>query len=459
MYYRLSEIFAIGIGPSSSHTVGPMKAAKRFVDNLKEQNLVEKITSLKVDLYGSLALTGEGHGTLRAIVYGLMGFVAEDIDTNQPYYSYLERDKLLHLGQIKPLPFDVSKDMVLNKDKFLPEHSNGMKFRAYNGNKCILSETYFSIGGGAILRQDEMAKPTEHQIYNVPHQFDSCSELQQICERYNLSFSDVVLQNEVCLSPEPQVFAYIDKIHKLMDIAIEKGMRNFGELPGGLHVKRRAPEIYRRMKEKFLTNQQDGLEVIDWINLWGFAVAEENASGGRIVTAPTMGSAGVMPAVLRYYQKFASHMSPLSVEEGIIKFFTSAAAICSLYRTNASISGAEVGCQGEVGVACSMSAAGLTAAMGGTNQQIEQAAEIAIEHNLGLTCDPVCGLVQIPCIERNAFGAVKAVNAARLAMQGKGEHFVSLDSAIKTMYATGRDMSSRYKETSLGGLAVNIANC
>ena len=459
MYYRLSEIFAIGIGPSSSHTVGPMKAAKRFVDNLKEQNLVEKITSLKVDLYGSLALTGEGHGTLRAIVYGLMGFVAEDIDTNQPYYSYLERDKLLHLGQIKPLPFDVSKDMVLNKDKFLPEHSNGMKFRAYNGNKCILSETYFSIGGGAILRQDEMAKPTEHQIYNVPHQFDSCSELQQICEKYNLSFSDVVLQNEVCLSPEPQVFAYIDKIHKLMDIAIDKGMRNFGELPGGLHVKRRAPEIYRRMKEKFLTNQQDGLEVIDWINLWGFAVAEENASGGRIVTAPTMGSAGVMPAVLRYYQKFASHMSPLSVEEGIIKFFTSAAAICSLYRTNASISGAEVGCQGEVGVACSMSAAGLTAAMGGTNQQIEQAAEIAIEHNLGLTCDPVCGLVQIPCIERNAFGAVKAVNAARLAMQGKGEHFVSLDSAIKTMYATGRDMSSRYKETSLGGLAVNIANC
>lgn len=459
MYYRLSEIFAIGIGPSSSHTVGPMKAAKDFVDMLQSRSLMDKVTTIKVDLYGSLALTGIGHGTLKAISYGLMGFTAEDIDTNQPYYSYLERDKMLYLGQQKALPFDVEKDMILHKDKFLPEHSNGMMITAYKGKRNILSETYFSIGGGTVVRKSEMGLPQEHKVYDVPHRFDTCSELQEICDKYDLSFSDVVLQNEVCLAPEREVLAYLEKINAVMDAAIDKGMHGSGELPGGLHVKRRAPEIYRRMREKFLTNQQDGLEVIDWLNLWGFAVAEENASGGRVVTAPTMGSSGVMPAVLRYYQKFASHMSPLPLSEGVIKFFTSAAAICSLYRTNASISGAEVGCQGEVGVACSMSAAGLTAAMGGSNQQIEQAAEIAIEHNLGLTCDPVCGLVQIPCIERNAFGAVKAVNAARLALQGKGEHFVSLDSAIKTMYATGRDMSNRYKETSLGGLAVNIANC
>lgn len=459
MYYRLSEIFAIGIGPSSSHTVGPMKAAKRFVDNLKRYGDINQVTRLKVELFGSLALTGVGHGTLKAVSYGLMGFDAEDIDTNQPYYSYLERDKLLYLGQTKAIPFDVNKDMKLHKNKFLPEHSNGMRFTAYADKTQVLSEEYFSIGGGTVLRKDEMSQAHTQKIYNVPHQFDSCEELQNICEKYNISISDVVLQNEVCLAPEKEVYAYISKIQSIMDAAIEKGMRGYGELPGGLHVKRRAAEIYRRMKEKFLTNCQDGLEVIDWLNLWGFSVAEENASGGRIVTAPTMGSAGVMPSVLRYFQKFASHMSPLSVEEGVIKFFTVAAAICSLYRTNASISGAEVGCQGEVGVACSMSAAGLAAAMGGNNQQIEQAAEIAIEHNLGLTCDPVCGLVQIPCIERNAFGAVKAVNAARLAMQGKGEHFVSLDTAIKTMYATGRDMSSRYKETSLGGLAVNVTNC
>ncbi len=459
MYYRLSEIFAIGIGPSSSHTVGPMVAAKRFVDNIKKYGEIDKVTSLKVDLYGSLALTGVGHGTLKAITYGLMGFNAEDIDTSQPYYFYLERDKMLHLAQVKPIPFDVDNDMKLHKKIFLPEHSNGMRFTAFSGKNKILSEEYFSIGGGTVLRKDEMGQEIVHQIYNVPHQFDSCKELQDICNKYNLSISDVVLQNEVCLAPEKQVFDYLKKIHTIMDAAIDKGMHGSGELPGGLHVKRRAAEIYRRMREKFLTNQQDGLEVIDWLNLWGFAVAEENASGSRVVTAPTMGSSGIIPAVLRYFQKFASHMSPLSVDDGIVKFFTTAAAICSLYRTNASISGAEVGCQGEVGVACSMAAAGLAAAMGGNNNQIEQAAEIAIEHNLGLTCDPVCGLVQIPCIERNAMGAVKAVNSARLALQGKGEHFVSLDSAIKTMYATGKDMSNRYKETSLGGLAVNIANC
>lgn len=460
MYYALKEIFAIGIGPSSSHTVGPMKAAKRYVDNLIKNKLLDKTARLRVDLYGSLALTGIGHGTLKAIIYGLMGFTAEEVDTEKPYYSSVERDKILHLAQQKPIDFDLAADMVLNKEIFLPEHSNGMKFAAFDENgKTLLEETYFSIGGGTIVRKDEFGAQAAHEVYHVPHQFDSCKELQQICKKYNLSFSDVVLQNEVALQKEKEVFVYLDKIHRMMEDAIDRGMRNHGILPGGLNVKRRAPEIYARLKEKFLDNQQDGLEVIDWINLWGFAAAEENAAGGRVVTAPTMGSAGILPAVLRYFERFASHTSPLSAKDGIIKFLTTAAAICSLYRTNASISGAEVGCQGEVGVACSMAAAGLAAAMGGTDEQIEQAAEIAIEHNLGLTCDPVDGLVQIPCIERNAMGAVKAINSARLALRSNGEHIVSLDSAIKTMYDTGKDMSTRYKETSLGGLAVNIANC
>ena len=460
MYYPLKEIFAIGIGPSSSHTVGPMKAAKRFVDTLVETGLIYKICSLKVDLYGSLALTGVGHGTLRAVVLGLMGLTAEEVDPNQPYYVSVERDKILHLAQKKAVNFDLTTDMILNKEIFLPEHSNGMKFTVFDEkNNKIAEETYFSIGGGTVLRKDEMGQRFHQTIYNVPHHFDSCAELQQICNKYNLSISEIVLQNEVSLQKEHDVLAYLKKIYMVMDDAIERGMMQSGVLPGGLEVRRRAPEIYERLKVKFLKNQQDGLEVIDWLNLWGFAVAEENAAGGKIVTAPTMGSAGIMPSVLRYFTRFASHTSPLSVEDGIVKFLTTAAAICSLYRSNASISGAEVGCQGEVGVACSMAAAGLTAAMGGNNDQIEQAAEIAMEHNLGLTCDPVNGLVQIPCIERNAMGAVKAVNAARLAMKGNGKHIVSLDNVIKTMYATGKDMSSRYKETALGGLAVNITNC
>lgn len=460
MYYPLKEIFAIGIGPSSSHTVGPLKAAKRFADNLSARKLIGRTVHVKVDLYGSLALTGIGHGTLKAIVLGLMGLTAETVDLEQPYFTAVKRDGILHLAQQKAIDFDVERDMVLNKKTFLKEHSNGMKFTAFNKKgKEILSEVYFSIGGGTVLRQDEFGNREKQVIYNVPHQFDNCAELQQICRKYGLSMAEVVLQNEVCLQEETAVLAYLEKIRQVMENAIERGMHKQGILPGGLEVRRRAPEIYERLQQKFLDNQQDGLEVIDWINLWGFAGAEENAAGGRVVTAPTMGSAGIMPSVLRYFERFASHNSPFTVNDGIIKFLTTAAAICSLYRTNASISGAEVGCQGEVGVACSMAAAGLAAAMGGSNEQVEQAAEIAMEHNLGLTCDPVNGLVQVPCIERNAMGAVKAINSARLAMRGDGKHVVSLDSVIKTMYATGKDMSNRYKETSLGGLAVNITNC
>ena len=460
MYYSFFEIFSIGVGPSSSHTVGPMRAAKRYLDNLRNAGKFDQISRIEVTLYGSLALTGIGHGTIKAIVYGLMGLEAEAIDPEKPYVVAVERDNILHLGQQRAIPFHLSKDIIFAKDTFLPEHSNGMKFTAYDAkNKVILEEVYFSVGGGTIARRDEISKRIEREPYNVPHQFDTCKELLDQCQKYGLDISDIVMQNEVSLRREQEVREGILKIHHIMQSSLERGMRARGILPGGLGIKRRAAEIFKRLEEKFFSNDIDPLMIIDWINLWGFAVAEENAAGGQIVTAPTMGSAGVMPAVIRYYERFASAKSPYPVDEGIIKFLTTASAICSLYRTNASISGAEVGCQGEIGVACSMAAAGLAAAMGGTNSQIEEAAEIAMEHNLGLTCDPIGGLVQVPCIERNAMGAVKAVNSARLAMRGDGKHFVSLDNVIKTMYSTGYDMNNNYKETSLGGLAVNISNC
>ncbi len=460
MYYSFFEIFSIGVGPSSSHTVGPMRAAKRYLDNLKSKKLFSKVQDIKVTLFGSLALTGHGHGTVKAIVYGLMGLEAEALDPEKPYVNAVERDKLLHLGQERIIPFDIEKSIIFAKDTFLPEHSNGMRFEAFdNQGKELLTEEYFSVGGGTIARKDEISRRIEREPYNIPHQFDTCRELLQKCHKYGMSISDIVLQNEVCLKNETEVKKGIQKIYQIMQEAIDRGMKARGILPGGLGIKRRAGEIFNRLEEKFRDNEFDPLMVVDWINLWGFAVAEENAAGGRIVTAPTMGSAGIVPAVLRYYEKYASAQSPFDVKKGIEVFLTTASAICSLYRTNASISGAEVGCQGEVGVACSMAAAGLAAAMGGTPEQVEMAAETGMEHNLGLTCDPVKGLVQIPCIERNAMGAVKAVNAARLALRSDGKHIVSLDNVIKTMYSTGRDMARKYKETSMGGLAVNVPNC
>ncbi|MBE6445015.1 MAG: L-serine ammonia-lyase [Alphaproteobacteria bacterium] len=460
MYYSLFDIFSIGVGPSSSHTVGPMRAAKRYLKNLKSEAKFSSVSKVKITLYGSLALTGVGHGSIKAIIYGLMGLEAEAIDPEKPYVSAVERDKILHLGRERAISFDVDQDVVFAKETFLPEHSNGMKFSSYDAeDKLLLEETYFSIGGGIIARQDEMSRRLSQINYNVPFQFDTYQELIEICEKNNQTIHDIVMQNEVCLRSEKDVLAYIKKIYQIMQNSIDRGMKTEGELPGGLGIKRRAPEIYRSLQEKFLKNDMDSLMIVDWINLWGFAVAEENASGGQIVTAPTMGSAGILPAVLRYFERFAHVKSSYNSEEGIIRFLTTASAICSLYRTNASISGAEVGCQGEVGVACSLAAGGLVAAMGGNTKQIENAAEIAMEHNLGLTCDPVGGLVQVPCIERNAMGALKAVNAARLGIQNADSHVVSLDSVIKTMYFTGIDMSNRYKETSLGGLAVNVANC
>ena len=460
MYYSFFEIFSIGVGPSSSHTVGPMRAAKRYIDNLRAQNLFDKVDKIDVTLYGSLALTGFGHGTVKAVVYGLMGLEAEAIDPEKPYVSAVERDKILHLGQERPIEFDIDKNVVFEKETFLPEHSNGMRFIAYDAEgKVLLNEVYFSVGGGTIARQDEVSRRCAREPYDVPYNYTSAAELLDICEKENMTIADVVLINESSLRSHAEVMEGIKKIYRVMQGSIDRGMKAKGTLPGGLGIERRAHDIYNRLEEKFRNNDYDPLLMVDWINLWGFAVAEENAAGGQVVTAPTMGSAGIIPAVLRYFERFAAHKSSNGVEEGIVKFLLTASGICSLYRANASISGAEVGCQGEVGVACSMAAAGLVAAMGGTYKQVENAAEIAIEHNLGLTCDPINGLVQVPCIERNAMGAVKAVNSARIAMKGDGEHIVPLDKAIKTMFDTGCDMNNKYKETSLGGLAINVPNC
>lgn len=454
MYYSLSEIFAIGIGPSSSHTVGPMKAANRFVRNLK--NNINNVEKVSVFLYGSLALTGVGHGTLNAVVYGLLGYEADKLDLSKNHIENLQQTNQLLLGGKKQISFNMDTNFILEKKIFLKEHSNGMKFIAYDINdNIILEETYFSVGGGSIARQDEIDQRIERQPLNVPYQFSSFAELRNICKTNNLTISDVVLANEYALQSKDETIDYIKKIVKIMQDNIDKGMITEGLLPGNIKLHRKAPSMYRSLQQRFENNFDDALYILDWVNLWAFAVAEENAAGSKIITAPTMGSAGILPAVIRYYQRFAHKKAHYDLDADIV-FITTAAAICCLYRTNASISGAEVGCQGEVGVACSMAAAGLTAVMGGNINQIENAAEIGMEHNLGLTCDPIKGLVQIPCIERNAMAAIKAVNASRLAVRGSGQYKVSLDSIIKTMYETGLHLNSDYKETSLGGLAKNV---
>lgn len=454
MYYSLSEIFAIGIGPSSSHTVGPMKAANRFVRNLK--NNINNVEKVNVFLYGSLALTGVGHGTLNAVVYGLLGYEADKLDLSKNHIENLQQTNQLLLGGKKQISFNMDTNFILEKKIFLKEHSNGMKFIAYDINdNIILEETYFSVGGGSIARQDEIDQRIERQPLNVPYQFSSFAELRNICKTNNLTISDVVLANEYTLQSKDETIDYIKKIVKIMQDNIDKGMITEGLLPGNIKLHRKAPSMYKSLQQRFENNFDDALYILDWVNLWAFAVAEENAAGSKIITAPTMGSAGILPAVIRYYQRFAHKKAHYDLDADIV-FITTAAAICCLYRTNASISGAEVGCQGEVGVACSMAAAGLTAVMGGNINQIENAAEIGMEHNLGLTCDPIKGLVQIPCIERNAMAAIKAVNASRLAVRGSGQYKVSLDSIIKTMYETGLHLNSDYKETSLGGLAKNV---
>ena len=449
----LFDLFKIGIGPSSSHTVGPMRAARRFAVELDAAGLLDATARVTVDLYGSLALTGHGHGTDRAILLGLLGEEPDQIDPAaiDAILELVRAEQALSLLGRHRVTFREAEDLRWHGTETLPEHSNGMRYTAFAADGSMLRhQIFYSIGGGFIRAQGE--DPAGQTSVKIPYPFHSAAKLLEIARQKDLFIWQLILANEAVARSDAEVRAGVQRIWQTMQKCAERGLTTEGTLPGGLNVRRRAPE----MRAKLLRKQTgDALAPMDWLTLYAIAVNEENAAGGRVVTAPTNGAAGVIPAVAHYYCNF----TPGADDAGILRFFLTATAIGVLYKENASISGAEVGCQGEVGVACSMAAGGLVAAMGGTNQEVEHAAEIAMEHNLGMTCDPIGGLVQIPCIERNAMGAVKAVNACRIAMNETGAHKVSLDQVIETMYRTGLDMQSRYKETSQAGLALNIIEC
>jgi L-serine dehydratase len=459
------DLFKIGIGPSSSHTVGPMRAAARFVERwLVENGDLPRTARLRAEVYGSLALTGRGHGTDKAVLMGLEGHWPNAIDPDiiPPALERIRSSKRIRLhgaapGESREIGFDEKHDLIMNKRQKLPFHTNGMRFTAYDADGAVIAtRDYYSVGGGFVVNQDEAA---EDRIVadetELPYPFHSGDELLAQCAQHDLSIAQLMFANEQAWRTPAEIEAGLDEIWTAMQACVARGIREAGTLPGGLHVARRAPALHGELSSRPEAAMRDPLTTLDWVNLYALAVNEENAAGGRVVTAPTNGAAGIIPSVLHYYDRFI----PNANIEGIRTFLLTAAAVGILYKENASISGAEVGCQGEVGVACSMAAAGLTAAIGGTPSQVENAAEIGMEHNLGLTCDPIGGLVQIPCIERNAMGAVKAINASRMAMRGDGKHKVSLDKVIKTMRDTGRDMQDKYKETSRGGLAVNVIEC
>jgi L-serine dehydratase len=450
------DLFTIGIGPSSSHTVGPMRAARTFVTGLADDGLLDSVVRVRAELFGSLGATGHGHGSDRAVILGLEGERPETVDTT----SILQRVAAVRSsGRVSLLgkhPVSLADDdLVLHRRMALPYHPNGMRFFAFDASGELVRErTYYSVGGGFVV--DEEAAGADRITADttpVRYPFTTGAELLERCAESGLPVSGVMLANETAWRAEHDVRAGLMRIWSVMQECVQNGWTNEGVLPGGLKVPRRAPELYRRLcGENFST---DPLRVMDWVDLFALAVNEENAAGGRVVTAPTNGAAGVLPAVLHYYVRFV----PGANDEGVVRFLLAAGAIGVLYKENASISGAEVGCQGEVGSACSMAAGALCEVLGGTPAQVENAAEIGMEHNLGLTCDPVGGLVQVPCIERNAMAAVKAINAARIALRGSGEHIVSLDKVIKTMRETGADMKIKYKETARGGLAVNVIEC
>ena len=458
MPHSIFELFKVGVGPSSSHTVGPMAAAAGFATFLKEQELLEQTFKVRVDLYGSLALTGLGHATDIACVMGLMGELPETIEADDipTMVSMVKGSRDLPLAGKRFVPFDWSQDIVFHNNTFLPEHPNGMTFTAYDQQGEVVAEkTYFSIGGGAIVAKGATEQATT-SASPLPYPFSSGNKLLALCKEHQLTIAEIMLANEQARSTEDPRIG-LDHIWSVMDQCIERGIAQTGVLPGSLKLKRRANKISVDLSARKKRGEQ--VDSQEWVNLYAMAVNEENAAGGKVVTAPTNGAAGVIPAVLAYYIHFTAHKEQDCVQTGIHYFLATAAAIGSLYKTNASISAAEVGCQGEIGVACSMAAAGLTEVLGGTPEQVENAAEIAMEHNLGLTCDPIDGLVQVPCIERNTMGAVKAINACRLALSGDGSHHVSLDDVVKTMHQTGLDMMNHYKETSLGGLAINVTAC
>ncbi|MEN4825253.1 L-serine ammonia-lyase [Pseudomonas sp. P39-UII1] len=458
MSLSVFDLFKIGIGPSSSHTVGPMRAAARFAEGLRRDGLLASTVSVKAELYGSLGATGKGHGSDKAVLLGLEGEHPDTVDTESipARLQAIRSSGQLHLLGEHQIAF-VEKQHLAMIRKPLAYHPNGMIFRAFDAAGLqIRSREYYSVGGGFVVDQDAAGQDRIVEDSTVlTYPFTTAKALLGHCTAQHLSVSQVMLANEAAWRPEAETRAGLLRIWQVMQDCVEAGYRHEGILPGGLKVKRRAPALYRQLSQHPEANLRDALSVLDWVNLYALAVNEENAYGGRVVTAPTNGAAGIVPAVLHYYMRFV----PGASEDGVVRFLLTAAAIGILYKENASISGAEVGCQGEVGVACSMAAGALCEVMGGSVQQVENAAEIGMEHNLGLTCDPIGGLVQVPCIERNAMGSVKAINAVRMALRGDGQHYVSLDKVIRTMRQTGADMKSKYKETARGGLAVNIIEC
>jgi L-serine dehydratase len=454
MSLSVFDIFKVGIGPSSSHTMGPMNAARGFTELLGERGLLDRTAQVSAQLYGSLALTGRGHCTDRAILLGLEGYSPDTIDPAviEPALERIRAAGRLRLGGSHEIAFDEPLNLLFHFDQVLPGHSNGMRFTAHDAAARVLArEEYYSVGGGFVVRAGE-AQEDGSQRAPAPFEFSSAAQLLDNGRRHGLEIHELMLRRERVWRSEAEVRAGLAHIWQVMQACVRRGFDAQGLLPGVLAVRRRAPKLYRQLMSG---DPLGPMHALDWVNAYALAVNEENAAGGQVVTAPTNGAAGIVPAVLHYYRRFETGAD----DDGVIRFLLTAAAIGMLYKQNASISGAEMGCQGEVGVACSMAAAGLVSALNGSNEQIENAAEIGMEHNLGLTCDPVAGLVQIPCIERNAMGSVKAINAARLSMRGDGSHKVSLDQVIATMRQTGLDMSTIYKETSQGGLAVNVPEC
>lgn len=480
MAISVFDLFTIGIGPSSSHSIGPMRAARRFVERIREAEVLEQCAEVEVRLYGSLALTGKGHGTDKAVMLGLEGARPEEVDPDEvePRSAAIRASKRLELAGGPTIVWDEAKHLLFLRKERLPQHPNGMRFTARDAaGTTILEYTCFSIGGGFVVDEDaasaDQLSPHEHAL---PFPYKSGDDVLRMASESGLSLSEMTLANERCWRSDAETRAGLLERWRVMQACVERGCRQSGILPGGLKVRRRAPELFERLTKQFVDGPiapvvanpplsppyqggervaGDPLAVLDWVDLFALAVSEENAAGGRVVTAPTNGAAGIIPAVLHYYWRFV----PGANEEGIVRFLLTAGAIGILYKLKASISGAEVGCQGEVGVACSMAAGALTEVLGGSVQQVEMAAEIGMEHNLGLTCDPIGGLVQVPCIERCAMAAVKAINASRMALRSDGTHRVSLDRVIRTMRETGRDMLTKYKETSRGGLAVAVTEC
>lgn len=458
MAISVFELFKIGIGPSSSHTVGPMRAALQFVTGLERDGILADVRWIKAELFGSLGATGKGHGSDKAVLLGLEGEAPDLINPEciEVRLAQIRNEGRLRLLGLHPIDFHEADHLVFHW-RSLPYHPNGMCFTAYDGaNAAIAHRVYYSVGGGFVVNEDAMEGDRLNPDQTpIPYPFKTALQLLELCQNQHVSISQLMFENEKSWRSEAEIRDGLLQIWTVMQECVKRGCHTEGILPGGLTVKRRAADLYSKLSSCPEASMRDPLNVMDWVNLYALAVNEENAAGGRVVTAPTNGAAGIIPAVMHYYDRFCHGACP----DGIIRFLLTAGAIALLYKENASISGADVGCQGEVGVACSMAAGALAEVMGGTPEQVENAAEIGMEHNLGLTCDPIGGLVQVPCIERNAMGAMKAINAARMALRGDGTHYVPLDKVIKTMRDTGADMHVKYKETARGGLAVNVIEC